>query len=165
MGAAAAVAAVVFLAFTCQTADVPSDCQLPADGSRQADILAEARSQAGFAILYPCKLPNSQRLVTVDVVGARGKQSVSIVFDGPFEITIRQSQVAPLVNADPAGASHIVLENLFPGVKADLIEINEGTSRALYHLVWSQAGMYYELLASGPPLQRRTVLEITRSLQ
>lgn len=165
LAAAGAIAAVAFLAFTCSSADVESDCPIPADGSKQAAMLEEGRSQAGFHVLYPCKLPNAQELSTVSVVGDRGKQSVTLVFGGPFDLTIRQSQVAPVVNPDPSGASHSVLNDLFPGVKADLIEINEGTRRALYHLIWSRAGMYYEVLAVGPPLQRRAILEVARSLQ
>ncbi len=84
---------------------------------------------------------------------------------GPSSSRISQSQVAPLINADPAGASHIVLDELFPGVKADLIEINEGTGKATYHLIWDRNGLHYEVLAKGPPLQRRAILDVARSLQ
>jgi hypothetical protein len=162
--AAGGLAAAVYLAFTCSSADVAEACP-PNDSSRGASLLRQARDQVGFEILYPCELPNSQRLSTVSVIGDTGKQSVTLVFDGPFELSVRQSQVAPLVNADPAGASHSVVDNLFPGVDADLIEINDGSSKALYHLVWARGGMYYEVLAVGPPLQRRAVLDAARSLQ
>ncbi len=153
------------MVFTCRPPEVESGCPASGDGSREAALLDEGQAQTAFDILYPCRLPNSQRLITIDVVGDRGKQSVTAVWDGPFEITVRQSQVAPVVNADPAGASHIVLADLFPGIKVDLIEINDGSSRALYHLIWARGGMYYEVLAVGPPLQRRLVLEIARSLE
>jgi hypothetical protein len=137
---------------------------MPRDGTRQADMIAQGKQQSGFPILYPCKLPNSQILTSVDVVGEKGKQSVSITFDGPFEITVRQSQIAPLVNADPSGASHSVVDSLFPGVKADLIEINDGSGRATYHLIWAKQSLYYEVLMTGPPLQRQAVLDLARSL-
>jgi hypothetical protein len=156
---------VVYLAATCGTADVESDCPVPADGSRQGDILSEGRQQSAFPILYPCKVPNSETLTSVNVVGDKGKQSVSVSFDGPFQITIRQSQVAPLVNADPSGSSHSVVDNLFPGVRAELIEINDGSGHATYHLIWDRGGMYYEVLMTGPPLQRKAVLDLARSLQ
>jgi hypothetical protein len=154
----------VFLVFTCGTPEAESDCPLPKEGTHQADAIADGKSKAGFPVLYPCKLPNSQTLTSFDVVGAPGKQSVSITFDGPFEITIRQSQIAPVVNADPTGASHTVVRDLFPGTDADLIEINEGTGKAQYHLIWSRGPMYYEVLMTGPPLQRKAVLDLARSL-
>ena len=46
-----------------------------------------------------------------------------------------------------------------------LIERNDGTRDALYHLFWQQNGIYYEVQAFGPPLQRRAILEFARSLQ
>ena len=98
------------------------------------------------------------------VTGQPGRQQAELVFDGPFDLTLRQSQYPPAVSADPAGASHSEVA-LFPNVRATLIEVNDGTSRALYHLLWDQNGVYYELQALGPPQQRRTVLEIARSLQ
>jgi len=155
----------IFLAVTCSTADVQGECPtVPKDGSRQANMLAEGRQQAVFPILFPCKLPNSQALTAVSVVGDSGRQSVTITWDGPFQITVRQSQLAPVVNADPAGASHSVIRNLFPGTDADLIEINDGSSHAIYHLVWARSGMYYEVLVAGPPQQRKVVLDIALSL-
>jgi hypothetical protein len=128
-------------------------------------MLAQGRTDATFQFLYPCYLPNSQTLRAVSVIGDRGRQSVVVSWEGPFELTFRQSQVAPLANTDPAGASRRVVNQLFPGTNADLIEINDGSSRASYHLVWSRGGFYYEVLAVGPPLQSRVVLEVARSLQ
>lgn len=164
-GGFAAVAAVVVLAYTCETADVNGDCSLPLEGSREGRLLSEGRIQAGFPILYPCYLPNSQALENVAVLGARGRQSVSLTFGGPFEITIHQSQIQPVISADPSGASHSVIDDLFPGTRAELIEVYDGSSRTIYHLIWARGGMYYELLSSGPPQQRRTILQIARSLQ
>ena len=163
--AAAAVAFVVWLAFTCGAADVATGCHIPADDGREGRLLAQGRSEASFDFQYPCRLPNSQSLVNVAVVGAAGRQSVTLSWDGPFDLSIQQSQVAPLQNADPAGASHIVLDDLFPGVRADLIEINDGSRRAQYRLIWARAGIYYEVVAVGPPLQRRVILDIARSLE
>ncbi|HXH22925.1 MAG TPA: hypothetical protein VNN10_12935 [Dehalococcoidia bacterium] len=163
--AAGAVAAVLLLAFTCESVGEETGCSIPQEDSIQGKILAEGRREAAFDFLYPCRLPNSQRLTNISVVGASGRQSVTLTFEGPFEINIYQSQTIPVASADPAGASHIVLRNLFPGIDADLIEINEGARKAQYRLVWRQGGMYYEIAAAGPPLQRRTILEIARSLQ
>jgi hypothetical protein len=137
---------------------------MPAAGTRQGDLIAANRPEAQFPVLYPCKLPNSQALTSFDVVGSPGKQTVSITFDGPFQITIRESQIAPVINADPSGASHTVLSNLFPGTDADLIETNEGSGNAGYRLVWGRGQIYYEVLMTGPPLQRKTVLDLARSL-
>lgn len=164
-GVVGAIAVVVVLAFTCSTSEVGSDCGLPAEGSRAAGLLAEGRSQSAFPVLYPCYLPNSQQLENVAVLGDRGRQSVALTFGGPFDITLHQSQIQPLVNADPSGASHSVVSNLFPGVRAELIEIYDGSSRIIYRLLWTRSGMYYELLAAGPPQQRRTILQIARSLE
>jgi hypothetical protein len=159
------VALVVFLAVTCESAGVESGCAIPEQGTIQGNILAQGRDEASFDFLYPCRLPNSQRLTNVAVVGDSGRQSVTLTFEGPFEINIYQSQVVPVTSADPAGASHIILRNLFPGTDADLIEINEGASRAQYRLVWDRGGVRYEIAAAGPPLQRRVILDIARSLQ
>jgi hypothetical protein len=158
------VALVAFLAYTCEGAAPEEACPMPKEGSRQANLIAEGKGQAGFAILYPCKLPNSQILTAFDVLGPAGKQTVSIAFDGPFQITIRQSQIAPVINADPTGASHSVVRNLFPGTDAELIEINEGSGNAQYRLIWSRARIYYEVVMTGPPLQRKAVLDLARSL-
>lgn len=87
-----------------------------------------------------------------------------MVFAGSFTLTLRQSQFAPLVNPDPTGASR-VLVNLFPGVTVTLIEQNDGSQKALYHLFWEQAGLFYELQAAGPPQQRRLILQVAASLE
>lgn len=158
------MALLVYLAATCGTAEVESDCPIPQPGTRQGDLIAENRGKALFSVLYPCKLPNSQTLTAFDVIGPSGKQTVSITFDGPFQITIRQSQVAPVTNPDPSGASHTVLRNLFPGSDADLIEIYEGSSQTRYDLFWARQNVYYEVLMTGPPLQRKIVLDLTHSL-
>jgi hypothetical protein len=162
--AAAGLALVVWLAFTCGTADVATGCEVPEEDSREGRFLAEGHAEASFDFQYPCRMPNSQRLTNVAVVGAAGRQSVTLSWDGPFDLSIQQSQVAPLINADPAGASHIIIDNLFPGVRADLIEINDGSRRAQYRLLWSQRGIYYEVVAVGPPLQRRVIIDIARGL-
>ena len=98
------------------------------------------------------------------VTGQPGRQQAELVFDGPFDLTLRQSQYPPAVAADPAGASHSEVA-LFPNVRATLVERNDGTRCALYHLFWEQDGLFYEVQASGPPLQRRTILNVARSLQ
>jgi hypothetical protein len=98
------------------------------------------------------------------VTGDAGRQQAELVWDGPFDLTLRQSQLAPAVAPDPAGASHIIID-LFPNVPATLIEQNDGSGHALYHLFWQRGGVYFEVQAVGPPLQRRAVLKIATSLQ
>jgi hypothetical protein len=79
-------------------------------------------------------------------------------------MTIRQSQVAPAVSPDPTGASRVSI-TLLTNVPATLIERNDGSAKALYHLYWERNDLFYELQAYGPPLQRDTVLKMARSLQ
>ncbi len=98
------------------------------------------------------------------VTGQPGRQQAELVFDGPFDLTLRQAQYAPAVSADPAGASRTEID-LLPNVRATLIERNDGTRKALYHLLWQRNGIYYEVQALGPPLQRRTILLVATSLQ
>jgi hypothetical protein len=93
-----------------------------------------------------------------------GRQQAELVFTGPFDLTIRQSQFAPAVSPDPSGASRTVID-LFPNVRATLIERYDGTSRALYHLFWERDGIHYEVQAVGPHQQRRLILLIATSLQ
>jgi hypothetical protein len=158
------IVAFIFMAFTCQSADQTEACPLPSPGSEGAVLLDRARSEAAFTLLYPCKLPAAQKLVAANVSGQRGRQQTELVFNGPYDMTIRQSQVPPAVSADPAGASKIDVQ-LFPNTEATLIERNDGSQKALYHLQWVRNGLYYELQAFGPPLQRRQILEAARSLE
>jgi hypothetical protein len=109
-------------------------------------------------------LPNAQLLESASVQGPSGRQRADLVFDGPFDLTVRQSQVPPPVSPDPAGASRRVVD-LFPNVRATYIERNDGTSKALYHLFWEVNGLFYEVQAFGPPLQSRAILQVARSLQ
>ena len=45
-------------------------------------------------------------------------------------------------------------KNPTPAVKADVIERNDGSRRAEYHVVWSQGKVFYDVLASGAVLSR-----------
>lgn len=98
------------------------------------------------------------------MLGETGRQRVELVFQGAFDMTLRQAQVPPPVTPDPTGASRITVR-LFDNVPASLIESNDGTGDALYHLYWERNGVYYELQAYGPPLQRETILRVARSLK
>lgn len=153
-----------FLAFTCSSSDPVGDCPAPPAGSKAGQDLAQLRRQASFALRYPCYLPAGQQLESVSVSGQPGRQHTEMVFEGSFTLTLRQSQLAPLVNPDPTGASR-VLVNLFPGVTVTLIEQNDGSQKALYHLFWEHAGLFYELQAAGPPQQRRLILQVAASLE
>jgi hypothetical protein len=139
-------------------------CPTPVPGSAEARTLDSTRLRADFTLLYPCYLPNTERLAQGSVVGEQGQQRAEITFEGAFDIALRQSQVAPPIEAEQTGASRITLQ-LFPGTEALLIEKNDGSRRALYHLLWERSGTYYEIQAFGPPLQRETILKIARSLQ
>jgi hypothetical protein len=158
------VALLIFAAFTCSTSDNAGACQLPPEGSAQADLLADARSQAAFPVRFPCHLPGATSLESVAVTGTPGRQKVELIFNGPFELAVRQSQFPPAVNPDPTGATRSDVD-LFPNVPAILIERNDGSSKALYHLYWESQGIFYEVQAVGPPLQRRQVLQIATSLE
>ncbi len=103
-------------------------------------------------------------LESASATGQTGKQRAELVFTGPFDLTIRQSEAPPLVTPDPTGSSRIVVQ-LFDGVLATLIERNDGTSKAMYHFYWERNGRFYELQAFGPPLQRDAMLRVIRSLQ
>ena len=126
-------------------------------------MLRRTRTQANFDVLYPCQLPGGQRFESSSVTGTPGRQQAELVFAGPFDLTVRQAQYPPAISQDPAGASRIVVD-LFPNVRADLIERNDGSSRALYHLFWTRNGIYYEVQAFGPALQRRVILMVATSL-
>ena len=158
------MALLILAAFTCSTSDSADACQVPPEGSTQAGLLADARRQTAFEILYPCQLPGATTLESVAVTGAPGRQQAELIFSGPFELAVRQSQVPPPVNPDPAGASRINID-LFANVRAILIERNDGSAKALYHLFWERNGLYYEVQAVGPPLQRRQVLLVATSLE
>ena len=157
--------AFVFMAFTCEGAkDDPSGCATPVPDSTEAMLLDRARTEASFLLLYPCRMPAASRLIAANVQGAKGKQQTELVFNGPYDLTIRQSQVPPAVSADPSGASKIDVQ-LFPNTTATLIERNDGSQKALYHLLWVRNGLYYELQAFGPPLQRRQIIDAAQSLE
>ncbi len=164
VGGSLFTAVLLFLFATCSSAEPIASCPPPEEGSAAAAELTRAEESARFKVVYPCILPAAERLENVTIVGEAGRQQVELIFDGPFDMTIRQSQFPPLVTADPAGASRIRID-LFPNVRASLVERNDGSSQALYHLFWEQGGVYYELQAFGPPLQRRTILEVARSLE
>ena len=155
---------VVFMAFTCKTNDQVSACPTPVPGSAEDTLLQSARSQAAFALRYPCYLPLSEKLTDSTVTGDTGRQEVDIVWTGPFNMTIRQAQFAPAVSPDPTGASREELQ-LFSNVSAALITEDDGSGHTMYHMFWQQGAIYYELQAVGPPLQRDTILKIARSLQ
>jgi hypothetical protein len=158
------LAAGVYLAFTCSSNDPGEGCALPPPGSEEDQLIQDAKNRAGFQLLYPCYLPNAQTLESTAVIGDPGRQAVSFVWVGPFEFTIRQSQFPPAVSPDPSGSSRMALD-LFPNTRAELIEVNDASGDALYHLYWQRDDIYYELQAFGPPQQRRIILEIARSLQ
>jgi len=157
---------VLLLGFaTCSTEDPQAGaCPTPEPGSAAAGALANVRSAAGFDVLYPCQLPGAERIETATISGPAGRHRVELFFDGPFEMAIRQSQFPPPFTPAPTGASRVTID-LFPNVRAILLEVNDGTSKAEYHLFWEQSGLFYEIQALGPPLQRRTILLIARSLQ
>jgi hypothetical protein len=158
------VAGIAYSALTVSVSEPSGGCYLPAEGSRQGDVLKEGKAKAGFNLRYPCQLPAGQTLTSISVVGQTGRQSATLNFDGPFDMTIRQSQIPPALSADPAGSSHVVID-LFPSIKAQLIERNDGSRKAEYHLVWSQDAIFFDLLADGPPLSREQILKAARSLQ
>jgi hypothetical protein len=157
------IGAIALAIATCSGGAV-SACATPLPGSEGERQLTQMRSQAGFQVLYPCYLPGSERLETASVIGQPGRQQTELVFDGPYEMSIRQAQFEPPVMADPAGASRTIID-LFPNTRATFVQVNDGSSRALYHLYWEREGFYYELQASGPPLQQRQIRLIATSLE
>jgi hypothetical protein len=164
VGSAVAAVVVIYLATTCSSVDRSQACATPLAGTQAAGLLEDARSQAAFELVYPCYLPNAQELESTAVTGEPGRQAASFVWTGPFEFTIRQSQYPPAVSADPSGASRITID-LFPATRATLIEQNDASGDAFYHLLWQDDDVYYELLGYGPPQQRRIILDIARSLE
>jgi hypothetical protein len=155
--------ALYFVA-TCSGGEPVAVCPTPAPGSDQAAILQQARDNARFPLLYPCSLPGGQRLASSSVTGETGRQQAELVFTGAFDLTIRQAQFPPAVSADPSGASRRVI-NLFPNVRATLIEINDGSGDAQYHYLWERGGIYFEVQAVGPPLQERAMRRVATSLE
>src|SRR5215213_11255864 len=131
-GSSVLLVAFIFMALTCQNADSDDICPQPTAGSNEAMLLDRARGEASFNLLYPCRLPAAARLIAANVQGARGRQQTELVFNGPYELTIRQSQIPPAQSADPTGASKTDVQ-LFPNTEATLIERNDGSQKALYH--------------------------------
>jgi len=164
IGGAALIAALVYVATTVSVTEPTGGCYFPAAGSSQESILTEGRTKARFNLLYPCQLPGGEALTAINVSGTAGQQTAVLAFDGPFDMTVRQSQVAPILSPDPAGTSHIVVD-LFPNIKADVIERNDASRNAEYRVVWAQGGVFFEVLAAGPPLSREQILKVARSLQ
>lgn len=154
--------AMIFIALTCSSEDVEA-CPLPPAESNLGQDLALVRTQAGFPVRYPCFLPGGERFEVITFTPG-SREQVELIFDGPFEMSIRQSNLPPAVNPDPSGASRIT-RNLFPNVPVEIIERNDGSRRALYHLYWENENVFYELQAYGPPQQREAVLQVARSLE
>lgn len=149
---------------TCQGDNKAEGCSVPAAGSKEAAIIDKARGDSSFTLLYPCFLPNSEDLVSSTTTGTTGRQRNELVFNGPYDLTIRQSQYPPPVAPDPAGTSRTDID-LFSNVRATFLQQNDGSQKAMYHLFWVRNAIYYELQAFGPPIQQRQILEIARSLQ
>lgn len=126
--------------------------------------LESARAEAEFEVLYPCSLPGATQLYGASVTGEPGRQSAELQFDGVFELTVRQAQFPPAVPPDPTGASRRTID-LFPNVRATLIEINDASGDASYHYYWERGGVFYEVQAVGPPLQERAIRAVATSLQ
>ena len=150
--------------FTCSSASEVSACPQPDERSEGAASLVAARRTATFPVRYPCFLPAGEALSTATISGQPGRQQVELIFNGPYEMAVRQSQFPPVVDPDPTGSSRL-LTDLFPNVPATFIQQNDGSRRALYHLFWEQDGIFYELQAAGPPIQQRQILQIARSLE
>jgi hypothetical protein len=157
------VVGLIFAAVQCET-QVAEACPVPSADSREGQILSSVRSQAGFPVLYPCNLPYTQRLDSATVVGNPGRQSVTLVFVGTFDLTIRQSQFPPAFNPDPAGVSRTRVD-LLPDARATFLQRNDGSAKAQYHLLWKRGGIYFEVQAIGPPLQQRHILNVASSLK
>jgi len=158
-----AVVAVVIAGFvTCEGSDTSGACARLTEKEQQ--VLADARKASAINLQYPCTLPAAEHLVSTSTTGPPGRQRTELVFGGPYDITVRQSQYPPPVGPDPAGASRTTID-LFPNVQADFVQINDGSQQATYHLFWVRNAIFYELQAFGPPLQQRQILEMARSLQ
>jgi hypothetical protein len=162
-GGVLGVLALYFIA-TCSGGSPVAACPTPTPGSDQDAILQRARDGARFPLLYPCSLPGSQRLESSSVIGEAGRQQAEFVFAGAFDIAVRQSQFPPAIGPDPAGASRRTID-LFPNVRATLIEINDGSGDAQYHYFWERNGIYFEVQAVGPALQERAMRQVATSLQ
>jgi hypothetical protein len=154
----------VYLAATCSGGSPTGVCPTPPPGSDAEALLQGARDAADFTLVYPCSLPGSQSLSSASVTGEPGRQQAEFVFSGAFDITLRQSQLPPAIPPDPTGVSRRDID-LFPNVRATLIEINDGSGDAQYHYFWQRDGIYYELQAVGPPLQERALRRVATSLQ
>ncbi len=152
------------MAFTCSSNDATSACPTPGPGSDEDQFLTDARSRATFQVLFPCKLPGAERLIGSAVNGAPPRQRVELIFNGPFDMIVRQSQFPPAVNPDPTGASRVDID-LFPNVRATLIERYDGSRHTEYQLYWERNALFYEVQAEGPPLQRDAILTLARSLE
>ena len=126
--------------------------------------MLRVRDQAGFEVLYPCSVPGGTSLANGSVIGTDGRQQAELVFEGVFDLTVRQAQFPPVVAPDPAGAARRTID-LFPNVRATLIEINDGSGNASYHYFWDRNGIFYEVQAIGPPLQERAIRAVATSLQ
>ncbi len=166
MRLAGVVGGAIVLAFLVAVCEVnnPQACAKPPAESEGGRMLAEGRSSVPFPVLYPCTLPNGESLTNVAVTGERGRQAVTLTFDGPFEMSLRQSEAAPVYSPDPAGTSRSPV-SLFPGVSGTLIERYDGSRHAQYQVVWERDDIFYELIAVGPPLQREQVLLVITSLE
>jgi hypothetical protein len=160
----AAVVVLIAGFVTCQGGDTSGACATPKPGTKEADVLDKARQASSFNLQFPCFLPAAETLFSTATTGAQGRQQTDLVFHGPYDMTIRQSQVAPPVTPDPAGVSKTDID-LFPNVKATFLQVNDGSQQAMYHLFWTRNALFYELQAAGPPLQQRQILEVARSLQ
>jgi hypothetical protein len=158
--------AVIFMSLTCETDDQVGACPpLPEPGSEDYVVVTRAVDEARSGLLFPCYLPNSQELRSSSITGEIGRQSVEFAWEGPFDdLIIRQAQYAPAPLAATVGASRRTID-LFPNTRATLVEINDGSAKAQYYLLWNRGEIYYELQAVGPPLQQELVLRIARSME
>ncbi len=154
----------MYLAAVCGAGDPVAACPQPVEGSEGESALEHVRDGAGFEVLYPCSVPGGTQLASGTIVGNPGRQQAELVFEGVFDLTLRQAQFPPTFAPDPVGASRRVID-LFPNVPATLIEINDGTGDASYHYFWERDGVFYEVQAIGPPLQERAIRAVATSLQ
>jgi hypothetical protein len=161
---AAFVALAAWMIATCSGGGPVEACPQPVTGSPQERMLQRVRDEASFPVLYPCSLPLNHPLINTTLVGQPGRQQAELVFQGAFDLTIRQAQFPPAMAPDPTGASRRTID-LFPNVRATLIERNDGSGHTLYHYFWQRNGIYYELQAVGPALQERTLRQVATSLE